>query len=98
MNEFTRDRLAQLRERIDAVDAELLDALNRRARYVIEVGRIKQREQAQILDSERETQLMERLTQLNQGPLTDGMVQKMFQSIIDLLKEFQSVPEASEPG
>ena len=97
MKNFAKDQLAELRERIDEVDAELLDALNQRAKYVIEIGLIKQRKQEQILDSKRELQLMERLFQLNQGPLTDEMVQNLFQSIIDLLKEFQSAPKASEP-
>ena len=92
MNDSTKNRIAELREKIDAVDAELLSALNRRAGLVIEVGRIKQQQQARILDSEREALLMARLLDLNQGPLKDEMVQRLFQSIIETLKQLQSAP------
>ena len=90
MNDSTKNRIAELREKIDAVDAELLSALNRRAGLVIEVGRIKQQQQARILDSEREALLMARLLELNRGPLKDEMVQRLFQSIIETLKQLQS--------
>ena len=92
MNDSTKNRIAELREKIDAVDAELLSALNRRTDLVIEVGRIKQQQQARILDSERETLLMARLLELNRGPLKDEMVQRLFQSIIETLKQLQYAP------
>ena len=93
MNDSTKKRIAELREKIDAVDAELLYALNRRAGLVIEVGRIKQQRQVRILDSEREALLMARLLELNRGPLKDEMVQRLFQSIIATLKQLQSAPQ-----
>ena len=92
MNDSKKNRIAELREKIDAVDAELLSALNRRAGLVIEVGRIKQHYQARILDLERESLLMARLLELNRGPLKDEMVQTLFQSIIETLKQLQSGP------
>ena len=93
MNDSTKNRIAELREKIDAVDAELLSALNRRAGLVIEVGRIKQQQQARILDSEREALLMARVLELNRGPLKDEMVKRLFQSIIETLKQLQSAPQ-----
>ena len=92
MNDSTKNRITELREKIDAVDAELLSTLNRRAGLVIEVGRIKQKRQTRILDSERENLLMARLLKLNRGPLKDEMVQRLFQSIIETLKQLQSTP------
>ena len=92
MNDSTKNRIAELREKIDAVDAELLSALNRRAGLVIEVGHIKQQQQARILDLKREALLMARLLELNRGPLKDEMVQRLFQSIIETLKQLQSAP------
>ena len=92
MNDSTKNRIAELREKIDAVDAELLSALNRRAGLVIKVGRIKKQQQARIHDLEREALLMARLLELNQGPLKDEMVKRLFQSIIETLKQLQSAP------
>jgi len=37
----------------------------------------------------REIELLDRLTSLNQGPMTSEMVLHLFQEIIDTLKELQ---------
>ena len=89
MNQEIKERLLQLRKNIDRVDEELLKVLNRRARLVIEVGQIKQKENIQVLDPDREAQLMSRLSALNDGPIEDEMLKDLFQSIIDILKKFQ---------
>ena len=89
MNQEIKERLLQLRKNIDEVDEELLKVLNRRAELVIEVGQIKQKENIQVLDSDREAQLMARLSTLNDGPIEDEMLKDLFQSIIDILKRLQ---------
>lgn len=78
-----------MRERIDELDAKLLELLNERARCVIQIGAIKQKSQADVLVPQRELELMNRLTSLNSGPLTEEMVLHLFQEIIDTLKNFQ---------
>ena len=93
MNDSSKNRIAELREKLDVVDAELLAALNQRASLVIEIGRIKQEQKTQILDSEREIRLMERLLELNRGPLKNEMVYMLFQSIIEILKNLQSTSQ-----
>ena len=83
------DLLEKLRERIDELDAKLLKLLNERAKCVIKIGLIKQKEKTEVLVPKRETELLDRLISMNQGPMTKKMVQKIFQEIIDTLKEFQ---------
>ena len=83
------DPLEKLRERIDELDAKLLKLLNERAKCVIKIGLIKQKEKTEVLVPKRETELLDRLISMNQGPMTKKMVQKIFQEIIDTLKEFQ---------
>ena len=89
MNQEIKERLLQLRENIDEVDEELLKVLNRRAELVIEVGQIKQKENIEVLDPDREAQLMASLSTLNDGPIEDEMLKDLFQSIIDILKRLQ---------
>lgn len=83
------DPLEKIRERIDELDAKLLKLLNERAKCVIKIGLIKQKEKTEVLVPKRETELLDRLISMNQGPMTKKMVQKIFQEIIDTLKEFQ---------
>lgn len=81
--------LEKLRGRIDELDAELLALLNERAKCVIKIGEIKQKEDKEILVPQREIELLERLSSLNRGPMTTEMVLHIFQEIIDSLKELQ---------
>ena len=79
----------KLRERIDELDAELLALLNERAKCVMKIGAIKQKEKTEVLVPQREIELLNRLTSLNQGPMNAEMVLHIFQEIIDTLKELQ---------
>ena len=79
----------KLRNRIDELDAELLELLNERAKCVMEIGAIKQKEQTEVVVPQREKKLLDRLTSLNEGPMTERMVHRLFQEIIDTLKDLQ---------
>ena len=81
--------LENLRSLIDELDSELLKLLNKRAKYVIKIGKIKQKEKKDVLVPQREKVLLERLTSINEGPMTDSMVMILFQQIIDTLKDLQ---------
>ena len=81
--------LEKLRTRIDELDNELLKLLNERAKCVIKIGKIKQKEKKDVLVPLREKELLDRLRTVNKGPLTDAMVINLFQQIIDTLKDLQ---------
>jgi len=86
---FFEYSLEEQRERIDELDAKLLKLLNERAQCVIKIGAIKQKEKTEVLVPQREIELLNRLISMNQGPMTKEMVEKLFQGIIDTLKELQ---------
>ncbi len=81
--------LEKLRSRIDELDSELLKLLNERAKCVIKIGKIKQKEKKGVLVPLREKELLDRLLTFNKGPMTDAMVIYLFQQIIDTLKDLQ---------
>jgi len=58
-----------IRREIDELDASILDLLNRRAAKAVEIGRIKEAAEADVLDPARERQILDRLETLNKGPL-----------------------------
>ena len=78
--------LAPLRERIDAIDAELHKLLNERASLALQVGRIKQAapggEPPVYYRPEREAQILNALKARNQGPLSDDDIARLFREII----------------
>jgi len=71
------------RHRIDAVDLKILALLNERARYSLEIGKIKQRLGLPIYVPEREQQIYEQVERLNPGPLSGKAIRRLFERIID---------------
>ena len=79
--------LQELRERIAAVDREVLEALNRRLELVARVQERKQETGAPMIDAQREAELLEELTAANRGPLSERAVQSVFAAVLDVMKE-----------
>lgn len=78
----TDDKLKPLREQIDAIDAQILDLLNRRACLAQEVGHIKAETNAPVFRPEREAQVLRGVGERNPGPLDSGDVQTIFREIM----------------
>lgn len=74
--------LKDLREAIDTVDDRILDLLNERARFVLEVGRLKSAEKKEFHVPSRERQIYERLTNANSGPFPNEGLRSVFREII----------------
>ena len=78
--------LSDLRARIDALDANLLDLLNQRAALAQEVGR---RKNGQVYRAEREAQVLARVRQLNRGPLGGDAVAFLFREIMSACRALE---------
>ena len=78
------------RSQIDAIDAELLRLLNKRAQIVREVASLKREQNAPVCDPERERELIRSLCGSNAGPLDDQAVNTIFRSIIDESRRTQT--------
>ncbi|HEU4872180.1 MAG TPA: chorismate mutase [Pyrinomonadaceae bacterium] len=70
------------RREIDDIDAELLRLLNMRARLALKVGALKQAADIPFLDADRERTVLQRLQEINDGPLDERAVGKVFRRII----------------
>lgn len=83
MKEEVRMDLATFRARIDSIDDIILELLNRRLKYALEINQIKLEQGQQVLDSSREKRIMDRLRKYNDGPLSDEGMEKIFTTIIE---------------
>lgn len=88
------DELARLREAIDHVDEVLVRLLNQRARYAIEVGRIKGVIHLPVYSPEREKQVLDNVEHWSEGPLDPAAMRRLFERIIDESRRVER--EASE--
>jgi chorismate mutase len=81
--------IEQERVKIDAIDTELVELLNRRASVVLEIGRLKRDSRQPIVELKREHAIFERTARVNQGPLSDGDLHHIFERIIDVMRNIQ---------
>jgi chorismate mutase / prephenate dehydratase len=83
------DKLKPLREKIDAIDVQILDLLNRRACVAQEVGHVKAESNAPVFRPEREAQVLRKLSARNAGPLESGDVQTIFREIMSACRALE---------
>ncbi len=74
--------LAKIREKIDAIDARLVDLLNQRAELAIEIGTIKGKDGKPFFTPEREREIFAKLDKTNPGPLQTRQLSAIFREII----------------
>lgn len=70
------------RHEIDELDEELLRLLNMRARLAMKVGALKRAAGLPLRDLEREQFVLRHLQELNNGPLDQEAVTRLFRRII----------------
>ncbi len=81
--------LARLREQIDAVDRAILERLNERAKWVLEVGRLKQSRGASVYEEAREKRIVSSLVENNPGPFPDEGLAPVFREIISATRSLE---------
>jgi chorismate mutase-like protein len=81
--------LAECRDRIDELDRRILELLNERTRIVEEIGRVKHHLDLPIYEPKRETEVFMNVTENNAGPLTPDGVKRVFERIIDEMRNVQ---------
>ncbi|MBM3748138.1 MAG: chorismate mutase [Acidobacteria bacterium] len=81
--------LETCRDQIDVLDRRILELLNERTRIVEEIGRIKQELNLPIYEPRREDEVFANVTEHNHGPLPAEGVRRVFERIIDEMRNVQ---------
>jgi chorismate mutase len=82
-------KLADWRNEIDEIDAEIVRLLNRRSKAVREVGILKAKANLPIVDLEREREILLKACRLSDGELSDESLSGIFRKIIQESRELQ---------
>ena len=82
-------QLQPLREKIDAVDAQILTLLNTRAELAQQVGHIKAHTNAPVFRPEREAQVLRRVGERNPGPLPSSDIQLIFREVMSMCRALE---------
>lgn len=74
--------LEAYRKKIDTIDAQLVALLNERFELVQQIGALKRRLTLQAFDPQRESKLLKRLCELNQGPMKPETLRAVYREIL----------------
>jgi len=86
-----KTKLDDLRERIDALDEQLLELISDRARLAIEVGKHKTESGSDVhYRPDREAQVLQNVLKRNQGPLTDEEMARLFREVMSACLALES--------
>jgi chorismate mutase-like protein len=88
-------KIDELRSRIDELDEEIVVLLNARAACALRIGEIKDELGLEIYQPDRERQVLAHVQQVNQGPLKDDAMARLFERIIDEARRLERVAKAS---
>ena len=89
--------IAEWRKKIDELDRRLVELLSERARAAQEIGRLKRNTNLPIYEPDRERIVFSNVQELNQGPLHDRDLVRIFERIMDVMRNLQKgeiVPKA----
>src|SRR5206468_10104177 len=86
--------LDDLRKRIDLLDESLVRLLNARAACALEIGRIKRQMDVPIYQPEREAEVLRNVQSVNNGPLDQAAIKRLFERIIDEARHLERIAEA----
>ena len=75
-------RIAELRAKIDEIDSQILQLLNRRAELAIDIGRIKAEQNLTFHVPQREEEIYTRLAAANTGPFPSQALRPVYREVI----------------
>ena len=85
--------LDDLRKRIDLLDESLVRLLNSRAACALEIGRLKREMGIPIYQPDREAEVLRNVQRVNNGPLDQDAIKRLFERIIDEARHLERVAE-----
>ncbi|MDI6642025.1 MAG: chorismate mutase, partial [Elusimicrobiota bacterium] len=88
----------KLRQQIDKIDRQILNLLNKRAKFVIKLGKLKKKTGDEFYIPHREKEIISRVVKLNTGPLPKESITNIFNEILHSSRALQSKLKISYLG
>ncbi|GAB3065459.1 bifunctional 3-deoxy-7-phosphoheptulonate synthase/chorismate mutase [Virgibacillus ainsalahensis] len=86
---MSQNELEQLRSQLDDINLEILELINRRAKSVQQIGQIKTKQSIKRFDPLRERDMLDKITEQNDGPFEKSTIEHIFKEIFKASLELQ---------
>lgn len=74
--------LAKLRKQIDKIDKQIIEILNKRAEFSLDIGNIKRKGKLSVYSPDRESDVYKKVVDRNKGPLPQEAIQAIYREIM----------------
>lgn len=81
--------ISDWRKQIDEIDHKLVELISRRALAAHEIGKLKRTAGLPIYEPDRERIVFDRVKKANPGPLADVDLLRIYERIIDVMRQIQ---------
>ena len=88
--------IADWRRKIDEIDRQLVTLISERAQAALEIGRLKREAGIPVYEPDRERLVFENLHKSNPGPLADRDLLRVYERILDVMRQIQQQEIAPE--
>ena len=79
----------QLRNKIDAIDANIIQLFESRMEIVKDIGMLKKKNQANVLDQNREAQVIAKVVSKLQNKALEPYAIELFETLMRVSKDYQ---------
>ena len=81
--------IENLRNKIDAIDAKIIQLFESRMEIVKDIGMLKKKNQANVLDQNREAQVIAKVVSRLQNKALEPYVIELFETLMRVSKDYQ---------
>ena len=81
--------ISDWRKQIDEIDRKLVELISQRAQAAHEIGKLKRTAGLAIYEPDRERTVFEKVLSVNQGPLSEVDLLRIYERIIDVMRQIQ---------
>lgn len=81
--------IEKLRNKIDAIDAEMIQLFESRMEIVKDIGMLKKKNQANVLDQNREAQVIAKVVSRLQNKALEPYAIELFETLMRVSKDYQ---------
>lgn len=78
----TQKKLTELRDQIDGIDQQIVDAINKRTEIVLKIGSLKNESNTCIYAPDREHEVYKRVFSKNKGPIKNKALEAIYREIM----------------
>ena len=82
-------KITEIRERIDAIDCQLVALLNERAQCSLDIRGLKPQAKWGLYDPKREEEIFTNVAKCNGGPLYGDDLREIYEAILHVAKEMR---------